>query len=364
MTKTKNIRKLPPAKVDDFRKDLLAWYDQNARDLPWRTRMGGKPDPYHVWLSEIMLQQTTVQAVKAYYLKFLQNWPDVKQLAEAEPEDVMSAWAGLGYYARARNLHKCAKIVAGELGGAFPDSQSALKKLPGIGDYTSAAITAIAFNLPAVVMDGNIERVMARYFAIEEPLPASKKTLKELTEIFFEGFTERPGDLAQAFMDLGAGVCIPKAPRCALCPLHKNCEGRKKGNAADLPVKSSLKARPQKYGSVYWVQDGAGRVLFHRRANKGMLGGMIGLPTSSWDIKSDKGENCDPDFIQDVGLLEGEAFTVSHSFTHFDLDLFLKRGVVRKVSQVPEDYFWDYPHLKEKSLPSLFQKVFSVFAKS
>ncbi len=354
MTTTNNNHKVSDKQIQEYRGQLLSWYDAHAREIPWRVKSGEPADPYKVWLSEIMCQQTTVQAVKAYYTKFLALWPTVQDLARAENEDVMAAWAGLGYYARARNLHKCAKVVANELGGKFPQTQSALKELPGIGDYTSAAITSIAFNKPATVMDGNVERVLSRLFAIEEPLPHSKKQLKEIAHLFFDSFTDRPGDLAQSFMDLGAGICIPKAPRCVLCPLNKNCAALKKDIAAELPRKIKKKNRPQKYGHIYWIENSRGEVLFHKRPDKGLLGGMAALPTDHWGIEK---TDTHPAFILKKSMKE----RVHHTFTHFDLELTLHHAYTK--APLSDEYFWDTPTNQSAALPSVFKKAFNLFIK-
>lgn len=366
MTKTHALCKPSASEMEAFRKRILGWYDAHARALAWRALPGERAEPYHVWLSEIMLQQTTVQAVKPYYETFLRRWPNVQALAEAPREEVMSAWAGLGYYARARNLHKCAQIVASELNGVFPDTQEELKKLPGIGDYTSAAIAAIAFNKPATVVDGNIERIAARYFAMEDPLPASKPKLKALAGYFFDGEENRPGDLAQALMDLGAGICIPKAPRCALCPVQEACAGRISGIAGALPRREKKKPRPQKYGEVYWIENGRGDVLFHRRPEKGLLGGMTALPTSAWE-QAGKGTDVSetPDFVVEAMDWDSQApLSISHVFTHFDLELRLKSARLTEGKNLPPGYFWDQPSNCGDSLPSVFEKAFALFSKS
>jgi A/G-specific adenine glycosylase len=343
-------------RVKNARKQLLEWYDRHGRALPWRVK-GGLPEPYHEWLSEIMLQQTTVNAVIPYFLKFVKQWPDVKTLAHAPREEIMRAWAGLGYYARARNLHACAEVVANEYGGVFPDTEADLKKLPGIGEYTAAAIAAIAFNKPATVMDGNIERVMARYFAIEEPLPKSKPELKKRAALFFDNFADRPGDLAQAMMDLGATVCIAAEPRCALCPLQKTCEGKIKGIAASLPRKADKKKRPQKYGVVYWITDGQGRVLVHRRPEKGLLGGMAGLPTSTW--ANDRKGIAVPPIIK-KRKIRAIKMHVEHNFTHFDLRLDLKTLEIPQVKE--KSYFWvKIQDMEQAGLPTVFKKARKIF---
>jgi len=338
--------------IQKYRGQLLAWYDLHRRDIPWRRKPGAASNPYHIWLSEIMCQQTTVQAVKAYYLKFLDLWPTVHDLAAAGQEDIMAAWAGLGYYARARNLHKCAQIVVTDFDGIFPNDQEELKKLPGVGDYTSAAITAIAFNKPATVVDGNVERVMSRLFAVEDPLPKSKKTLKALAHRFYKTFAERPGDLAQSFMDLGATVCIPKVPRCDKCPLNKGCIARTKGIQAKLPNKVKKGERLTRYGNVYWITNDTGDVLFHQRPNKGLLGGMIGLPTSNWEKEEQGLEH--PEFLQNT---KAGNLSVFHTFTHFDLELRLYRG---ELLDLNPDLFWSDPLKQSEKLPTVFRKAFDI----
>lgn len=333
--------------IKTFHGKILDWYDREHRKLPWRAAPGQLQEPYKVWLSEIMLQQTVVNAVVPYFLRFLALWPKVEDLAAAPSEDVMREWAGLGYYARARNLHKCAKVVAGEMGGVFPKTQAALKKLPGVGDYTSAAIAAIAFGERATVVDGNIERVMARLFAVQGTLPDIKPELKKLAAPFFEG-AERPGDLAQALMDLGAGICTPKSPKCMLCPVTEFCEGRALGIAEELPRKKEKGAKPRREGTVYWIEDGAGNVLLHRRPEKGMLGGMTGFPTSGWS-KSHESFAAPPE-------LKPYKEKVLHSFTHFDLTLILQSGVAKE--EFGGDYFWHpVENLNSVGFPTLFKKV-------
>lgn len=352
-SKKHNISK---KQAQQFRGQMLDWYDRHQRQLPWRATKGQMPDPYHVWLSEIMLQQTTVAAVAPYFIKFLGLWPTVHDLANAAQEEVMSAWAGLGYYARARNLHKCAQIVSTEYKGTFPQTQGELKTLPGIGDYTSAAITAIAFNKPATVVDGNIERIMARYFAIEDALPKSKPTLKALAGDIFENFEERPGDLAQALMDLGATICIPKAPRCILCPISENCRGRAQGIAETLPKKEKKKAQPQKIGHVYWIENDAGEVLLHRRPPKGLLGGMIALPTSSWV----KAKPSAPKFLQK--RTQDLSVSIHHTFTHFHLELKLRTA--RYHDNAPDEHFWLAANeIDPQSFPTVFKKALNIFLK-
>jgi A/G-specific adenine glycosylase len=260
---------------------ILDWYDRMARSMPWRvpphlSAQGHRPDPYHVWLSEVMLQQTTVAAVGGYFRAFVTRWPAVIDLAAAEDADVMAAWAGLGYYARARNLLKCARAVAQEHSGRFPDTEAGLRTLPGIGPYTAAAIAAIAFDRPATVLDGNVERVMARLNAIEQPLPDAKETLRaQAARLTPE---HRPGDYAQAVMDLGATICTPRRPACGLCPWSGPCAGRRRGIAAELPRKRPKPEKPTRLGIAYLALRPDGAVLLERRPPRGLLGGMLGLP--------------------------------------------------------------------------------------
>jgi A/G-specific adenine glycosylase len=347
--------KMNPDHINSFRRDLLDWYDHNRRALPWRAPPGQKADPYHVWLSEIMLQQTVVAAVIPYFLKFIQRWPTVQDMAAARNEDVMEAWAGLGYYARARNLLKCARVITEERGGIFPVDQDELKRLPGIGDYTSAAIAAIAFDRPAAVMDGNVERVMARYFAISEPLPDAKKTLRVHVQGLSMDRTDRPGDFAQAMMDLGATICIPKTPRCGLCPLRNDCTAFAVGIQDSLPRRRAKSVKPQRFGYVYWASNSTGELLFEQRSEKGLLGGMPGLPTSDWSIR-----NSNPGHLEFIKPFVNKSapreLTIFHSFTHFDLEL---SGYVVNLADisVPAGYFWvPEGKISHMGLPTVFKK--------
>ncbi|MEM9141292.1 MAG: A/G-specific adenine glycosylase [Pseudomonadota bacterium] len=297
------------------REVLLEWYDRHHRTLPWRVSpadaaAGAVADPYRVWLSEVMLQQTTVAAVTGYFQRFTEAWPTVHDLAAAPSEDVLAAWAGLGYYARARNLIKCAAVVSRDLGGVFPNTEDGLRELPGIGAYTAAAIAAIAFGREAVVLDGNVERVMARIHAEEAPLPGSKETLRSYAAGLTPG--ARPGDYAQAVMDLGATICTPKRPACVICPWREACRGHAMGIADTLPRKAPKKAKPIRRG-VAWVALHQGAVLTERRPEKGLLGGMLAVPSTEW------AENpaIDPPFPAAWESI-GE---VRHTFTHFHLRL-------------------------------------------
>ncbi len=328
---------------------LLAWYDANARVLAWRSPPGAPaPGPYRVWLSEVMLQQTTVAAVGPYYTKFLARWPDVLALAAADEGDVMAAWAGLGYYSRARNLIACAKAVAGR-GGEFPGSEAELRKLPGLGAYTAAAVAAIAFGERAAVVDANVERVIARLYAIAEPLPAARRAIRARVEVLVPA--QRPGDFAQGLMDLGATVCTSRKPRCLLCPLAEHCRGREDG-AERFPVKAVRKAKPQRSGKAFWIaRDGA--VWLTRRADRGMLGAMRALPDDGWSAKGDGAADAP---------LSGRwqsAGSVQHSFTHFDLDLqlMLYSGSDWDRLGPEEGEWWALDRLEAAGLPTLFAKA-------
>ena len=326
---------------------LLVWYDANARVLPWRERPGVKADPYRVWLSEIMLQQTTVAAVKDYFIKFIRIWPTVFDLAAAETEDVMKAWAGLGYYARARNLHACSKAIA-SAGGVFPETLEGLQALPGIGPYTAGAIAAIAFDVPVAAVDGNVDRVVSRYYAIEERLPSSKPRIRELAQALVP--QKRAGDFAQAMMDLGATICTPKSPSCGDCPWTDDCAGRMKGIAASLPLKATKQSVPTRYGHVYWIENARGDVLVRTRATKGLLGGMTEFPSSDW-IDGKRMMFAAP-FEADWKKLSG---LVEHTFTHFHLELTVWKTVLAK--PVLDGRFVKTKVLATEALPSLMRKV-------
>jgi len=302
---------------------LLAWYDRSARSLPWRLPPGAaaRPDPYRVWLSEVMLQQTTVAAVGDRFAAFLARWPTVEALAAAPDAEVMAAWAGLGYYARARNLLACARAVAGEFGGRFPDTEAELRSLPGVGGYTAAAVAAIAFGRRAVVVDGNVERVVARLFAVGTPLPAAKPQLVELAATLTPA--KRAGDHAQAMMDLGATICTPKRPACGICPLVADCAGRRAGVAAELPRRTERSAKPIRQGIAYLAVCGDGSVLVETRPAAGLLGGMLGLPGSDW---TEGAPTPRPPLAGDWRDLGAE---VRHTFTHFHLRLRLEGARVQ-----------------------------------
>ncbi|MDO5657773.1 MAG: A/G-specific adenine glycosylase [Paracoccus sp. (in: a-proteobacteria)] len=326
---------------------LLAWYDRHARTLPWRSPPGQPaPDPYRVWLSEIMLQQTTVSAVKGYYYRFTTRWPRVQDLAAADDAEVMAEWAGLGYYARARNLLACARAVVAQ--GGFPRTRAGLQELPGIGPYTSAAIAAIAYGAPETVVDGNVERVVARLFAVETPLPAAKAEIARLAATLTP--QDRAGDFAQAMMDLGATICTPRSPACGICPLSDGCAARAQGIAADLPRKAPKAAKPERSG-IAWVGFTNDAVLLERRPARGLLGGTLAFPSTGWD-KTDLPPPASADW-QDIG-------EVRHIFTHFALSLQVRRAALgtrpERGELVPLDRF------EPQDLPGLMRKVWDLAA--
>lgn len=327
---------------------ILAWYDRHARILPWRIAPGGgRADPYRVWLSEIMLQQTTVAAVKSYFERFTGLWPTVDDLAAADDARVMAEWAGLGYYARARNLLACARKVSAE--GDFPASREGLQALPGIGPYTSAAIAAIAYDLPETVVDGNVERVVARLFAVETPIHAAKPELTALASTLTP--QHRPGDYAQAMMDLGATICTPRNPACLSCPLTSQCDAYQRGIAADLPRKTRKPAKPNRTG-IAWVAWQNGSLLLEQRPAKGLLGGMMGFPSTGWD-----GRDLPPPGQADWREI-GE---VRHVFTHFNLSMTVMMGELAGAPQRGE--LVPVKDLSPSALPGLMRKVWDVAQK-
>ena len=325
---------------------LLDWYDRHARDLPWRAPPGTPPpDPYRVWLSEVMLQQTTVAAVKPYFEAFTRRWPDVAALAAAPEDDVMAAWAGLGYYSRARNLVKCARAVAAR--GGFPTTETELRELPGLGAYTAAAVAAIAFAQRAVVVDANVERVVARLFAIDTPMPAARKPIRVAADAITPA--RRAGDFAQAMMDLGSSVCTAREPKCLLCPLAKACKARATGDPARLPVKAPKKPKPLRRGCAFWIER-EGEVWLVRREGKGMLGGMRALPDDGWSARADgTGEAPMPGTWESAGV-------VRHVFTHAALELSV---VVQRNAPAPdaEGEWWPIDRIDDAGLPTLFAKA-------
>jgi A/G-specific adenine glycosylase len=339
---------------------LLAWYDRERRDLPWRVKGRRRPDAYRVWLSEIMLQQTTVKAVIPYYERFVSRWPTVGDLAAAPLDDVLAMWAGLGYYSRARNLHCCAIAVAGRPDGQFPRSEAELLELPGIGPYTAAAIAAIAFGIPATPVDGNIERVVARLFAVERPLPGAKREIKRLAATLTP--SKRAGDAAQAMMDLGATVCTPRRPSCLMCPLQQDCHAHAAGIAEALPRKGEKAERPVRFGTAFMVLREDGAVLLRKRPPAGLLGGMLEVPSTEWS---------DTILAADMALAGAPLRTdwwpvpggVTHTFTHFRLELQVMRAIVPPETPLT---FWAEPDrclwvprrdLHKAALPSVMRKI-------
>lgn len=354
------IQKTNKSKLPDIASPLLAWYDAHGRDLPWRSKGGKRPDPYHVWMSEVMLQQTTVPTVKGYFDRFITRWPTVVDLAKADQEQVLGEWAGLGYYARARNLYKCAGVVADHYKGIFPDDEVALKSLPGIGDYTAAAISAIAFNSKAAPVDGNIERVYSRLFRIKTPLPKLKSEIKTVMDrtLPTKDNNERYGDYAQALMDLGSGVCKAKTPLCADCPLSGICQGFAKGDAATYPVKVPKKAKPTRYALAFWLTDGNANMnkgYFEVRPEKGLLGGMLGVPCSTWDTNpiDAVADLAHAPTVADWKKLEG---LVKHTFTHFHLELTVYHANSGEGKNLPGKWL-DLSKLKGEAIPTVMMKV-------
>jgi A/G-specific adenine glycosylase len=330
--------------------DLLAWYDRHRRRLPWRALPGEVADPYRVWLSEIMLQQTTVAAAGPYFLAFLERFPDVFALADAPLDDVLRRWAGLGYYARARNLHACAGVVAREHNGIFPCKEAALLALPGIGPYTAAAIAAIAFDEPATVVDGNVERVVSRLFAVEEELPRAKPRIRALAATLTP--VSRPGDFAQAMMDLGATICTPRRPACSLCPWTKSCEARAEGLQESFPRKAAKAEKPMRYGHAFWAERADGAVLLRRRAATGLLGSMVEVPGSGWT------EVLPEDTPQDPPLPANwrPVGTARHVFSHFALELSVFRAGFPVEMPAPEGCWWSL-EVEKEALPGVMRRV-------
>ena len=337
--------------------DLLEWYDRHAREMPWRTgpaarKAGVRPDPYRVWLSEVMLQQTTVAAVRDYFRRFTDLWPTVGALAAADDAAVMGEWAGLGYYARARNLLKCARAVAAA-GGRFPDTRDGLLALPGVGPYTAAAVAAIAFDRAETVVDGNVERVMARLHAVEAPLPGAKAELTALAARLTPD--RRPGDYAQAVMDLGATICTPKRPACGICPWMDACAGRRQGIAAELPRKAPKAAKPVRVGIAYVGRRTDGAWLLETRPEAGLLGGMLGWPGTAWGATAEEAPPVAADWA-DPGL------EVRHTFTHFHLRLALRTAVLPADAVPGRGRFVPGAEFRPAALPTVMRKAFDLAA--
>ncbi|MEP6567357.1 MAG: A/G-specific adenine glycosylase [Mesorhizobium sp.] len=348
-------RKAAPPDDGGIASRLLGWYDAHHRELPWRITPrehadGARPDPYRIWLSEVMLQQTTVEAVKAYFRAFVSKWPDVKALAEAETEDVMKAWAGLGYYSRARNLKACANLVALR-GGRFPDTETGLRELPGIGAYTAAAIAAIAFDHPAAVVDGNVERVVSRLYSIATPLSEAKAEIRAHVERMVP--QTRPGDFAQAMMDLGATICTPRRPRCMLCPLREGCSATASGDPERFPVRLPKAEKPLRRGAAFVAVRADGAILLRKRAEKGLLGGMTEVPTTGWTARID---GATTDAAAPFPANWRRAGQIAHVFTHFALDLEVFRAEVNGAA--PVGHFWSLAHeISGEALPTVMKKA-------
>ncbi len=335
---------------------LLAWYDRHRRQLPWRALPGERSDPYRVWLSEIMLQQTTVKAVGPYFEKFLARWPGVVDLGAASLDDVLRMWAGLGYYSRARNLHACAVSVLRDHGGAFPDNEEGLRALPGVGPYTAAAIAAIAFGRRTMPVDGNIERVVSRLFAVEETLPKAKPKIQELAATLLG--PSRAGDSAQALMDLGSSICTPKKPTCSLCPFSDNCVAHTRGDQETFARKAPKKTGALRRGAAFVVTRGD-ELLVRTRPEKGLLGGMTEVPTSDWVAdQSDRVALKQAPALKANSRWHREAGVVTHVFTHFPLELVVYTSCVAARTRAPDGMRWvKIATLKDEALPNVMRKV-------
>ena len=342
---------------------LLAWYDRHRRVLPWRPPAGERADPYAVWLSEIMLQQTGVKTVGPYFLKFLARWPDVDALGGASLDEVLRMWAGLGYYSRARNLHACAVAVSCDHGGVFPDTEAGLRALPGIGPYTASAIAAIAFGQRTMPVDGNIERVVSRLFAVEEPLPQAKPLIQQLATTLLDesragANTSRAGDSAQALMDLGSSICTPKKPACALCPLNEDCAARTRGDQETFPRKAAKKTGALRRGAAFVVTRGD-QLLVRSRPEKGLLGGMTEVPTSDWRAAQDDAlARAQAPALKGLTRWHRKAGVVTHVFTHFPLELVVYTAQAPARAAAPQDMRWvPIATLQDEALPNVMRKV-------
>ncbi|MBS0530964.1 MAG: A/G-specific adenine glycosylase [Proteobacteria bacterium] len=362
-TATRDTQKVQSGTVDRPAL-LLAWYDRHRRRLPWRALPGEAADPYRVWLSEIMLQQTGVKWVAPYFEKFVARWPDVGAMGHASLDDVLRMWAGLGYYSRARNLHACAVAVLRDHGGAFPDTEEGLRALPGVGPYTAAAIAAIAFGRRTMPVDGNIERVVSRLFAVEEALPKAKPQIQQLATTLLRpsrtgrGDKSRAGDSAQALMDLGSTICTPKKPACALCPLNEDCAAYARGDQETFPRKAPKKTGALRRGAAFVVMRG-GEVLVRTRPEKGLLGGMTEVPTSDWLAgRDDKVALTQAPPLKAVARWHRRAGVVNHVFTHFPLELAVYTATVPARTRAPKGMRWvPIASLHDEALPNLMRKV-------
>ncbi|MGC1562929.1 MAG: A/G-specific adenine glycosylase [Bradyrhizobium sp.] len=345
---------------------LLAWYDRHRRVLPWRAPKGVAADPYAVWLSEIMLQQTGVKTVGPYFVKFLARWPDVTALAASSLDDVLRMWAGLGYYSRARNLHACAVCLVRDHGGVFPDTEASLRALPGIGPYTAAAIAAIAFNRPTMPVDGNIERVVSRLFAVDEPLPQAKPLIQKLAKTLLGAVVAaegacRAGDSAQALMDLGSSICSPQKPACALCPLNEGCAARLRGDQERFPRKAPRKSGELRRGAAFVVRRGD-ELLVRSRPEKGLLGGMTEVPGSDWIVaQQDAAARTQAPRLKGMTRWHRKTGVVSHVFTHFPLQLAVYTASVPARTRAPDGMRWvQIAALHDEALPNVMRKVIAL----
>ena len=342
--------------TSDFAHRLLYWYEINARAMPWRIpphdhAQGIRADPYHVWLSEVMLQQTQVATVKDYFLKFISKWPTVFDLARSDLEGVLKAWAGLGYYSRARNLKKCADLVVAEYNGSFPQTFEELKTLPGIGDYTASAIASIAFDQPVAVLDGNVERVMSRHQRIEAYFPEAKRETKAMLALILD--QKKPGEFAQATMDLGATICTPKRPACSLCPVNEDCLGFRNGDAELFPYKKPKTKKPTRRGAAFVMTNTKGEIFLCKRENTGLLASMTQVPTTDWNSR----QNGSFDTTQaPIKADWRNAGIAKHTFTHFHLELII--WTANEVSELPNNGWWcPVEQLSEEALPTVMKKV-------
>ena len=339
--------------ANDLETRLLAWYSIHRRNLPWRAAPDSTPDPYHVWLSEIMLQQTTVAVVRDYFLRFIAAWPAVEDLAKASLDEIFHKWQGLGYYSRARNLHRCAQILTQDFKGILPSQEATLLTLPGIGPYTAAAIAAIAYEQPMVPVDGNVIRVFSRLFALETPLPDLKNEVQSLVKPFAP--SQRRGDFAQGLMDLGSLICRPRKPLCAVCPLQEICKGHLSGIAGQLPRPAKKALKPVRYGVVFWLENPQGKILLEKRPDKGLLAGLMGLPgtvwrETPWPLK--EALRHAPAGAKGWATLP---YTVRHTFTHFHLVLTIVKG---RTGLVCADGIWDRAeNFKDYAFPTVMKKV-------
>lgn len=351
--------KKPKANQQEFSADLLNWYDANARQMPWRimpadSLKGTYQHPYFTWLSEVMLQQTQVTTVREYFLKFITKWPTVHDLAAAETEDVMKAWAGLGYYSRARNLKKCADLIVAEYSGKFPSTVDDLKKLPGIGDYTASAISSIAFGKAVPVVDGNVERVISRIYRIETPIPAAKPQIRKITEKLLA--PKRTGDFAQAMMDLGATICTPRKPDCTICPVSDICQAYAKSAMERYPIKLPKKAKPTRKGATFVIINSTGAIYLQKRKTSGLLGGMSEVPTTDWNSNEDGALGTDAAPLISGKKSDWQACkSIRHTFTHFHLEL---EVWVAKSEKTIGNGWWSAPdQIADEALPTVFTKV-------